>query len=196
MNRILFRRPSRILASIIVCFAASLAGCGGKAPSENSQAANQNGASPAVGQAIVPPTDIVSQFLDRVRRGGSDTSAGELLTELAQNELKRIGRTVQPLGTPDASFQVTRGEAIPDDPNAMLVHSIWREPAQDGANTEFQVVWALQREPAGWRISGLAVESDPGLEPEIINFEDGEQLRQIFAEPAAQTAAAPAAVAR
>lgn len=135
------------------------------------------------------PTDIVSQFLDEVRRGGADSAAGSLLTVRAQQVLKEIGRTVQPLGSPDAKFEVTRGEPVPDDENAVLVHSIWTEPNEDGTKSQFQVVWAVQNESAGWRISGLAMELQPGAAPEIIDFENGALMAQLLAEPAPQQAA-------
>ena len=63
-----------------------------------------------------------------------------------QTELKRIGRTVQPIGSPDARFQVTRAETVPDEQNSALVHSIWSEPNGDGTSSDFQVVWAVEQE--------------------------------------------------
>lgn len=140
---------------------------------------------------------VVSQFLDRVRRGGEDSGAGELLTTRAQSELKRIGRTVQPIGSPDARFEVTRSEAVPEEENSRLVHTIWSEPSSDGERSELQVVWALQQEQAGWRISGLAMELEPGTAPTVIDFENGDLMAKLLAEPASQTASgdttAPAA---
>ncbi len=191
MKRNLVRSAVRFLAPSVFCFA--VIGCGGSSTTSNSP----NSASPQVAQdSTTPPTDVVSQFLDQVRRGGEDSGAGQLLTQMAQSELRRIGRTVQPLGTPAASFEVTRSEAVPNDPNSILVHSIWREPNPEGESAQFEVVWGLQREEAGWRISGLAVENGPGAEPDIINFEDGRQLQQIFGDPSSQAAAPSEEIAR
>ena len=129
----------------------------------------------------ISPTDVVSQFLDRIRRGGEASEADRLLTQLAQSELKRIGRTVQPIGSPDAKFQVTRAETVSEDTNKMLVQSIWTEPAFDGSESAYEVVWAMQRESDGWRISGLAMQLDPNEPPIAINFEDGEAMAKLLA---------------
>ncbi len=172
----LARYATRAIASTLIC--SSMIGCGGNAPTADtsaSQATNRLAAN-----ATPQPTDIVSQFLDQVRRGGEDSGAGTLLTQRAQSELKRIGRSVQPIGSPDASFNVTRGESYPGDADKMLVHSIWSEPDSEGGQSDYQVVWALQRESAGWRISGLAMEFEPGMDPEIIDFEDGNSMMQIL----------------
>ncbi len=130
----------------------------------------------------ISPAEIVSQFLDRVRRGGEDSGAGDLLTQKAQSELARIGRTVQPIGSPDASFKVTRSEQVPGEERARLVQSIWSEPNGDGTQSSYEVVWAMQREQVGWRISGLAMQLEQGQEPMIINFEDGELMARLLAE--------------
>ncbi|MFG0262193.1 MAG: hypothetical protein ACF788_07370 [Novipirellula sp. JB048] len=132
--------------------------------------------------ATAPPTDVVSQFLDRVRRGGEDSGAGELLTQRAQSELQRIGRSVQPIGSPDARFDVTQAREVPGEENSMLVQSIWSEPGPDGTTNDFEVVWAMQLEEAGWRISGLAMEIDPNQPPIIIDFENGDEMAKLLAE--------------
>jgi hypothetical protein len=129
------------------------------------------------------PTDVVSQFLDEVRRGGEDSCANDLLTKRAQAELQRIGRSVQPIGSPDAGFLVTRAESVPGEDDSALVHSVWSEPNADGSKSEFQVVWAVQQEPAGWRISGLAMELASDQAPVIIDFENGELMAKLLASP-------------
>jgi len=133
------------------------------------------------------PADVVSQFLDEIRRGGEDSRANDLLTQRAQSELARIGQSVQPIGSPDAGFEVTRFESIPDDPSSALVHSIWSEPS-GGANNQFQVVWAVHKEPVGWRISGLAMELSPDQPPMVIDFENGELMAKLLTPPAEQAA--------
>lgn len=134
-------------------------------------------------QASLGPTDVVSQFLDEVRRGGKDSNANGLLTERAQSELSRIGRSVQPIGSPDAAFVVTRAELVPGEQDAALVHSIWSEPNGDGSVSDFQVVWACRRETGQWRISGLAMEVVPDQDPVIVDFENGELMARLLASP-------------
>lgn len=172
---------------------ATVAGCSGTSNSDPAaDLAQVERATSSVGDAAeateanlptVPATDVVSQFLDLVRRGGGDSGASSLLTAKAQSELNRIGRKVQPIGSPDARFVVTRAESVPENPDASLVHSIWNEPnGETAANLEYQVVWALQKEANQWRISGLAMEIDPNQNPLIVNFEDGNRMAALLAE--------------
>ncbi len=139
---------------------------------------------PTASQPVLSaPTDVVSQFLDEVRRGGKDSNANGLLTERARSELKRIGRSVQPIGSPDAGFVVTRAELVPGDENSALVHSVWSEPDGTGTLNEYQVVWAVQQEAGAWRISGLAMELAPNQDPVIIDFENGNLMAKLLATP-------------
>ncbi len=128
-------------------------------------------------------TDVVSQFLDEIRRGGQDSQAHRLLTQRAQQELKRIGRTIQPIGSPDARFEVTRAEVVPEEENSVLVHSIWSEPKADGTKDDFQVVWAVEQESGEWRISGLVMQASQDALPMVIDFENGELMARLLANP-------------
>ena len=167
-------------------------GCGSGTPvadnpnPRNPEGITTNGGTPSPASLNPPPTDIVSQFLDEIRRGGEDSRANALLTSRAQSELQRIGQTIQPIGSPNASFEVTRFELHPQDATAAMVHSIWSEPNAEGDSVaSSQVVWALRQEQSGWRISGLAITIDPEAEdPVVFNFEDGNQMAAMLAEPA------------
>ena len=167
-------------------------GCGSGTPVADNptprtpEGVTTNGGTPSPASLNPPPTDIVSQFLDEIRRGGEDSRANALLTTRAQSELQRIGQTIQPIGSPNASFEVTRFELHPQDATAAMVHSIWSEPNAEGDNVaSSQVVWALRQEQSGWRISGLAITIDPQAEdPVVFNFEDGNQMAAMLAEPA------------
>ncbi|MDC0326259.1 hypothetical protein OAL64_01270 [bacterium] len=185
-------RMARFALGLSCTFIISLAvGCGSGTPvADNPTAPTQQGITNNVGtpppaSSNPPPTDIVSQFLDEIRRGGEDSRANALLTNKAQSELKRIGQTIQPIGSPNASFEVTRFELHPEDTAAAMVHSVWTEPNAAGGNAaSSQVVWALRQEQNGWRISGLAITVDPdAVDPVVFNFEDGTQMAAMLAEP-------------
>src|SRR6056297_516281 len=60
-----------------------LAGCGGTSEETAQRTPAPEQASAA--QATEQPGEVVSQFLDRVRRGGDDSAAGDLLTKLAKH---------------------------------------------------------------------------------------------------------------
>ena len=155
--------------------------------------------------SLPSPSDVVSTFLDQIRRGGEDSGAGDLLTEKARSELKRIGRSIEPMGSPDARYQVTRAENVPGQENSALVHSIWTDPNASGGQSDYQVVWAVVREPVGWRISGMAIQEQEGQDPVIIDFENGDLMAEVLGaddpqengqSPAAQAAAPADAIAR
>ncbi len=149
---------------------------------------------------------VVSHFLDRIRRGGENHNAMTLLTDRAQSELQRIGQVVQPIGSPDAQFEVTRSTPMPIDVGVdgeqvtgRLVHCIWTEPATPDEAGEkspepqtYQVVWSVMLQDDGWKISGLVLEMSPNEPPMVLDFENGEQMAKILGgAPAEQTAASP-----
>ncbi len=187
---------NRPMKPLTICsFVLSLAlitGCGSGTPANEGQEADATAANGASAQVMPSPTDVVSLFLDEIRRGGQDSSAQSLLTQRAQAELSRIGHTVQPIGSPDARFDVTRAQPVPGEANAALVHSLWREPAADGTLQDYQVVWAVEKEAAGWRISGLAIEVAPNQPPQIVDFEDGNQMAKLLVGDQESTADASA----
>ena len=170
----------------------TLVGCGSSGDDANvATATGGKSASASAAVAVIPATDVVSQFLDLVRRGGTDSNAASLLTSKARSELNRIGRDVQPIGSPDAHFTVTRSEGVPGNPSSALVHSVWEEPGPEDTTIDSQVVWAVQKEQGQWRISGLAMEFVGEPEPMIVNFEDGNRMAALLAdvessEPAAE----------
>jgi len=171
----------RTLALITVATLAS--GCGSSTSTTTADAKSNPTATGAAAKAtlnVADATNVVAQFLDAIRRGGETGGANLLLTEHAQAVLKKIGRTVQPIGSPDAVFKVTRAEAVPSTPGAALVHSLWTEPVAEGKTESYQVVWALEQETSGWRISGLAMDLEPGQEPMVVDFENANQMASLL----------------
>ena len=175
---------------LIAAFIATIVGCGSSSETVQKSVDGDGSTSPAT--AGGPEADqaaasqIVSQFLDRVRRGSETAPAEELLTTTAQSELKRIGRRVEPMASHDATFRVTRcapAPAVDGQPagSSMLVQSIWSEPnGETGGITDFQVVWAVQRQPDGWRISGMVMQFSPDQPPTVIDFENGNQMAMML----------------
>ena len=160
-----------------------VSGCGSSTPTPNSDgtaSANANRKTTADTLDVADATNVVAQFLDAIRRGGETGGANLLLTQRAQAVLQKIGRTVQPIGSPDAVFKVTRAEAVPSTPGAALVHSMWTEPVADGKTESYQVVWALEQEAAGWRISGLAMDLEPGKDPMVVDFENANEMASLL----------------
>ncbi|MEM9368141.1 MAG: hypothetical protein AAGD07_19270 [Planctomycetota bacterium] len=180
--------PSAVLLAVVVT-----GGCGSK----SEPAATALNESPVTETLTSDPQadanaceSVVSQFLDRVRRGGVENTAMQLLTRRAQSELTRIGHQIQPIGSPDARYTITRSQPAPytEPGTSRLVHTLWTEPFVDPASgirgeREYQVVWAVNRESDAWRISGLVLAENPEAAPIVLDFENGDQMAQ-FMNPA------------
>jgi hypothetical protein len=181
------------ISGVVICTLAFV-GCGG-----SNQLAGTSGSSTATAKVTTDgAVETVNQFLDAIRRGGGDSAAANLLTATARKECENRGIMIQPIGSPQAKYEVTRGEAIPGRTDAALVHSLWTEPGEQGPQTH-EVLWAVKFEAGhGWRVSGMVVEQTKG-QPMAIDFENGEELARIMgmgsSGPAAQTAASPASQA-
>ncbi|WP_164100884.1 hypothetical protein [Candidatus Laterigemmans baculatus] len=156
----------------------SLVGCGGPAATTEAKPAapqSETVASTADETSEESPEEIVSQFLDGARRGGAAADVGRLMTTAARETYAAVGLVMQPPGSPDATFEVTR--SVPYGEGGMLVNSIWTEQDPAGQTVTYQVGWALKKEDAGWRVSGLILEDDP--EPRVFNFESREDVLAI-----------------
>ncbi|MEO1526675.1 MAG: hypothetical protein AAFX06_14660, partial [Planctomycetota bacterium] len=128
------RRFANTLA-ILAPLTLILVGCGSGSDAPTSPPTTADSSTPETQTAAVEPqplepTEIVSQFLDRMRRGGQSDSANELLTKLARQEMVRIGRPLQLLGSPDTRFDVRQAYTVPNDPSRMWVATLLTEPME------------------------------------------------------------------
>lgn len=120
------------------------------------------------------PEEVVGAFLDGMRTGNAAVIEG-LLSTRARKEIADKGLDISPIGSPQARFEIGLAQvADPKDPNTMLVSSNWLEPGENGQMaSEYEVVWALIKEPAGWRICEMAVDThQAGEEIQVVNFEN------------------------
>lgn len=149
-------------------------GCGGQAdPNSDSSANIANKSVPvSTNPNTVPPNEIVAMFSDSIRRGDKETTI-KLITLAAREEIQRRGMTIDPPGSPDASYKIGEVKFFNDDRDAAFVESMWIEPGTVGQPPqETEVVWAVQLEPEGWRISGLAIDNGPDVQPTLVDFEN------------------------
>jgi hypothetical protein len=121
------------------------------------------------------PEEVVGAFLDGMRTGNAAVIAN-LLSTRARKEIADKGLDIAPIGSPQAKFEIGVAQvADPNDPNTVLVSSNWLEPgvANGQPASEYEVVWALVRESAGWRICEMAVDThQEGEEIQVVNFEN------------------------
>jgi hypothetical protein len=172
-NRLLF------LAVLTSCVLAL--GCGGNSADGIADAEPTSDSTKQTDSQTPAPTEIVSQFLDRVRRGGEDSNASELLTKLAQQEMTRIGRPLQLPGSPDTAFEVRNSAPVPNDEKSVWVHTYLSELDESGGEIQYEVVWTLRNEMAGWRITGFVIDQGENLDPLEIDFENGNEMEARLA---------------
>jgi hypothetical protein len=178
------RTPFAAIGSILA-LALLLVGCGGSSEPTASRppADAPAGEEAASGETIsqTETTAVVSQFLDRMRRGGGDKNANELLTKLAQQEMIRIGYPLQLPGSPDTKYDVLSAYPIPDQPGQVWVHTVLSEPTAEGQPLQYEVVWTLKQDQGDWRISGFTIDQGEDLEPLNFDFENGDQMKAQLA---------------
>lgn len=177
------------LAVLTSCLTVS--GCGSKNASIRDEEQSTVDRATQTGPQTLAPTEIVSQFLDRVRRGGEDSNASELLTKLAQQEMTRIGRPLQFPGSPDTTFEVRQAIPVPDKENTVWVHTYLSESTKSGETMQYEAVWTLRNESDGWRITGVAIDQGDQLDPLQIDFENGDEMEARLAAMEASGNAPP-----
>ncbi len=169
------KRFSWILATVSVLGFA--VGCGG--PKESTPPASQESASPSTPASNTTslknknPGEAVIAFLEALR-SGDDQVAESLLTTRAREETARQNLTVQPPGTPNATYTVGRVE-YPKDGTA-YVECQWTERYDDGTQETFDVVWIMHQENAGWHVSGMATQLGDSEEVVMLNFENPQEM--------------------
>jgi hypothetical protein len=143
-------------------------GCSSSQPAAPPEGvADDSGAAPVSDNAT--PDAVVADFLEAIRTG-KDERAGELLTKMARQKTEEMDMVVAPPGSESAAFEVGEVEMLPDD--IAHVSSTWK----DEGDTH-EIVWALRKEPEGWRIAGMATKIFPDQElPLLLNFEDPEDM--------------------
>ena len=169
-------------------------GCGGKADSNGDSQATVAARSASGAAGLVSPSEIVAMFSDSIRRGDKETTI-KLITVAAREEIQRRGITIDPPGSPKSTFKIGEVKFIDSDRDAAYVESVWIEPGENGQpNLETEVVWAVNKEPEGWRISGLAIDMGPNVEPTLVDFEhlDVNVVETPANSPSDKVAGAPA----
>jgi hypothetical protein len=127
------------------------------------------GASSADGRA---PDAVIADFLEAVR-AGDDKKSSELLTETARTRAAEKEMVVAPPGSDTASFKVLEMEI---EGNEAQVGTDWTDLDADGQSRTDRIVWMLRKEPAGWRIHGMATRVLPDLPPVMLDFENPDEM--------------------
>ena len=188
----------RLLLVIGAISFSALVGCGG-GTAETPAPSTVTAASDA------KPDHIVRNFLEAVRTG-DDAKAAQMLTEVARRETEKHELVVAPPGSDTAHYEVGEVEYI-EAGELAHVASKWTDVGENGQPHTDDIVWALRRDPAGWRIAGMATKIFPNEPPLLLDFEQPEEMmrqqrmaeeeiqrRAQAAQPKAVNAAKPAEV--
>jgi hypothetical protein len=163
-----------LFASLALCLVAAM-GCGSGDAASPSAAGNNNNAAP-LGETDLKPEQVVRKFLEAVRTG-DDAEASKMLTEVARQETQKHDLVVAPKGSETAKFEVGDVEYVLKDELAH-VQSKWTDIGDDGQPHGDDIIWALRRDDAGWRIAGMATTIFPGEPPLLLDFEKPEEMMQ------------------
>jgi hypothetical protein len=131
----------------------------------------------------VPTPDLtLREFLEAVRTG-DDAKAEQLLTDVAREETQKYDLSVAPPGSDTAKFEVGKVEYIAANEVAHVI-STWTDVGDDGQPQSDEIIWMLRRDPAGWRIAGMATKIFPDELPLLLDFEDPQDMirKQRLAE--------------
>lgn len=171
--------------------AGACVGCGGSKEGDTT-AGGPAGRPVTANAGAVPPQEVVMMFSDSIRRGDRDM-AMKLITSAGRQEIQRSGMALDPPGSAESSYKIGEVRFFDEDKDAAYVASMWIEPVAPGQPpVETEVVWAVQLEKEGWRISGLAIDQGKDQPPFLVDFENLEQSmkeQQQAAAPADKVAA-------
>ncbi len=180
------RRP--VEAWIILAISLTmLAGCG--KPSGQAADASQTGGRSANSQApdgplaagrgcVNPPQDMdgpegaVCQFLEAIRVGDDQTTEA-MFVSAGRQKIRELKIPVTRAGSDTARFDLGPVERVSDD--LVRVGCKWTDLDADGTHTD-EMVWAVLKEPDGWRIAGLAATVFDGEPPLVLDFQDPEEV--------------------
>jgi hypothetical protein len=175
-----------VLLGWSLCVAIAVMGC-----SQSSQPKTETANAPAGRASVAAPTsktaaseavpkcqqpdEAVATFLKALRDGDDHVAEG-LLTPKAREETAKRSLTVQPPGTPGATFEIGKVEYLSADKSGAHVNSVWHEKDEKNATSSYDIVWALRRLNDGWHIAGMATQVAPDEPPVFLNFEDPDDM--------------------
>ncbi len=158
----------------LLLVSAACVGCGSAKDPDATAGTNPAGLTVATAAtATIPPNEIVVMFADCVRRGDRDAML-KLITPAARQDIQKSGQQLDPPGSPAAAFKIGAIKYLDNDKDAAYVESLWIEPAEVAGQppVETEVLWAVQLELEGWRISGLAIDQGNDQPPFLLDFEN------------------------
>lgn len=125
------------------------------------------------------PDGACRKFM-KLLQAGNRISAENLLTRTALTVTTGAGLQLEPMGGPTSIFKV----------NEVLYATNKKKLAQvectivdniDGESFEMGLAWLVRKHSAGWRISGVMLELEPGKTKDLLSFENVRDVNKIKA---------------
>ena len=114
------------------------------------------------------PDRPLAVFLKAICSNDQDTMF-EMLTVAARDALRERGMSPGMNTGDDASYEVLEFEYVEEGAH---VACNWVEKQEDGTPLKTPVIWIMHKEPAGWRVAGMAMRVFDDMRPVTFNFED------------------------
>jgi len=149
-------------------------GCGkssdqGSTKATPASASNASAATPAT--PSLDAKEVVSRFLDAIRKGDND-EAMKYLSRKARQEAEASGRYVVP--PPNESAKIVVEDAVYPNADHVIAHvpTSWIDLDDSGKPRTDKATWVCRLEPEGWRVAAFAAYVFEGEDPLLLNFED------------------------
>jgi hypothetical protein len=135
--------------------------------------------SPAGHNKAEAPDKVVHQFLEAAR-SGDQKKLSELMTQAAREETTAHNIDFQLGLYQNAEFDVGETEYLTPDKTTAHVGCKWTDHDGDGSYSH-DVIWALRKEEAGWRVAGMITKPFPDQPAVVFNYEDVKSLMETKA---------------
>jgi hypothetical protein len=197
----------RLSLAVVLLFSAGLllsSGCGGTNVSETAEPTSTSGdnstqvtasnatnsvpatksnnsTSPAsVDSASDPdasPEQVCQRFM-KLMRSGNRIAAENLLTRTALTVTTQAGLQLEPMGGPTAVYKVGAVKYATNKQRLAQVECSIVDNVE-GEEYEMNVTWLVRKQSLGWRISGVMLELESGQVPDLLSFENIQDVNRI-----------------
>lgn len=198
----------RVNLFVAFCFSTAMVcsvGCGGSSVADKSDATtstndSQKTAAISTETNSVPPTkstsstspatltsaapkgdataeEVCHRFMNLIR-SGNRIAAENLLTKTALRITTQAGLQLEPMGGPTAVYEVCDVRYATTKQKLAQVECSITDKV-DGEDYEMNVTWLVRKQNTGWRISGVMLELDSGQIPDLLSFENIDDVSKI-----------------
>ncbi len=123
------------------------------------------------------PAQVCQRFM-RLMRSGNRIAAENLLTRTALSVTTQAGLQLEPMGGPTAVYKVGEVKYATTKQRLAQVECSIVDNVE-GEEYEMNVTWLVRKQSLGWRISGVMLELESGQVPDLLSFENVQDVNRI-----------------